>query len=266
MDTETVQIVETAVVVVTILSIIFITLRKYWVKMNENEKLKNEFITIVAHKFRTPLTHIKWISDELAQSETNSFKKEKLLDIQHSNKLLVDLLGTLIELAGSDDASTQIYDSKIYPLFESVKNMVDSLKEDFHMKNLFISISCESEDVLVNVDKNQLEFVIQSLLENALIYSSPGKNVDVAVGKVKNKAVFVVKDNGIGIENADQSHIFTKFFRAKNASRMDTEGFGVSLYLTRSILKRLGGRIDVYSAGAGTGTTCTVTLPLAKGK
>ncbi|MEI8328371.1 MAG: histidine kinase dimerization/phospho-acceptor domain-containing protein, partial [Candidatus Taylorbacteria bacterium] len=141
MDTETIQIVETAVVVVIILSIIFITLRKYWVKMNENEKLKNEFITIVAHKFRTPLTHIKWTSDELAQSETNSFKKEKLLDIQHSNKLLVDLLGTLIELAGSDDASTQIYDFKIYPLFESVKNMVDSLKEDFHMKNLFISIS-----------------------------------------------------------------------------------------------------------------------------
>jgi signal transduction histidine kinase len=176
----------------------------------------------------------------------------------------VNLLGTLIELADSDNGSMKIYDIKLYTLCDLVKSAADSLKDDFHMKNLFFSVNCESEDIFVNVDKDRLEFIIQSLLENALLYSPSGKNVDVTVGKTRNKAVFTVKDNGIGIESADMPNIFTKFYRAKNASLMDTEGVGVSLYLSRSILKRLGGKIDVYSAGAGAGTTSTVTLPLAK--
>ena len=70
--------------------------------------------------------------------------------------------------------------------------------------------------------------------------------------------------SGIGISKKDLPHIFSKFYRGKNARNTDTEGFGVGLYLASSIIKRLGGKIKVFSEGEGMGSTFTVTLPKSR--
>lgn len=250
-----------AVSVFIIFILIIHTLLK---KLRTGETLKYEFITIIAHKFRTPLTHVKWSTDELVKNEQDAYKKQSLLDIQQSNEKLIKLTGTLIELTETDNAAASSYTFERLSLCSFVRAVGESYKDAFHEKNIFFSVQCPPTDMFVKIDRQRMEFVLQTLLENALTYTSSGKNVDVIVSKVGHKAVISVTDHGIGIDKADVSRIFGKFFRADNARATDTEGFGVGLYLSQAIIRRHKGSISVASDGIGHGATFTVSLKKAK--
>jgi signal transduction histidine kinase len=140
--------------------------------------------------------------------------------------------------------------------------VADSVRTTFKEKNIFFAVQCPPEDIFVKVDSARMEFVIQTLLQNALAYTSPGRNVDVTISYGGGKAVLAVTDHGIGIARSDLPHIFDKFYRTDLAQRTDTEGFGVGLYLSKSIVKRHRGRLDVYSEGENKGSTFTITLPM----
>jgi signal transduction histidine kinase len=106
-----------------------------------------------------------------------------------------------------------------------------------------------------------MEFVLAALLDNACLYSPPGRDVSVAVSAEGSDAAISVTDNGIGMAPADISRVFTKFFRSKEAKAADSEGFGVSLYLAQSVARRHGGKIRAESEGSGKGSTFSVVLP-----
>lgn len=229
-------------------------------KLMVGEKLKYEFITIIAHKFRTPLTHVKWSADELVKNETDPYKKQSLTDIQQSNEKLIKLTGTLIELTDTDSTAASSYTIERVSLCSFVRTVCDTYKNAFHEKNIFFSVQCPANDILVKIDVQRMEFVLQALLENALTYTPTGKNVEVSVTKTLRRAHVAVTDHGIGINKSDLNNIFEKFYRADNARATDTEGFGVGLYLAQAITRRHKGKIEVYSAGMGSGATFTLTL------
>lgn len=235
-----------------------------WHKIKENENLKYEFITIIAHKFRTPLTQMKWISETMVSEEKDSYKKENLENIHHSTQQLIDLTGTLIELTDSDNASTNSYNFERINLCEIVKSVSDTFKSSFHEKNIFLGLQCAAPQIFSNIDRPRMEFVLQTILQNSITYSPPGRNVEVLISTEKNKAKITVKDRGIGIDPKDISKIFTKFFRTSNAQRTDTEGFGIGLYLAQAIVRRHKGKIHVFSEGVNMGTTFEIVLPTIK--
>lgn len=245
---------------VSIGCILLLIIRIVWSKLTKNEMLKYEFVTIVAHKFRTPLTHIKWASDELITSEQDSYRKQTLQDLQESNEKLIKLTNTLIEITDSDNGSGSSYSFEPISLSEFIKDVGMTFKDQFHGKNVFFSIQPPTEDTLISIDKSRMEFVLQTLLENALHYTPPGRDVVLTAQKSGKKATISIKDHGIGINKDDLPLIFSKFFRTKNAQAADTEGFGVGLYLAESIIHRHKGTIDVYSPGLDMGTTFTITL------
>jgi signal transduction histidine kinase len=249
----TILAISIAVLVLTIIVALWRTLAR-------NEKLKYEFITIVAHKFRTPLTHIKWTSDELVKNEQDAYKKQSLTDIQQSNEKLIKLTNTLLELTDSSNTSATAYAFERVSLGDFVRDIGTGFKDMFHEKNIFFSVQCPPEPLFVKIDTQRMEFVIQTMLENALNYSSPGQSVEVHIARNgrHNEVHFI--DHGIGIEPQDIPSIFTKFFRTKSAQAMDTEGFGVGLYLAQSIVERHGGKITAYSDGAGKGSTFILSL------
>ncbi|MDE2041358.1 MAG: HAMP domain-containing histidine kinase [Patescibacteria group bacterium] len=235
-----------------------------WKKLHEDENMKYEFITIIAHKFRTPLTTVKWLLENMLNDETDPQRRENFMDMKTSNEKLIALTGTLIELTNLDDETKSSYSFEKVSLCEFAKSVAEGHKDIFHEKNIFFSVQCPDPNALVSIDRPRMEFVLQTLFENACNYTPVGRNVDVYVGSQGGKAVLAVTDHGIGIDRADLPKIFTKFYRAANARSVDTEGFGVGLYLAQSITKHLGGRITASSAGIGQGATFTLTLPLAR--
>ena len=233
-------------------------------KLRTNEHLKYEFITIIAHKFRTPLTHVKWSADELVKNETDMYKRQSLQDIQQSNEKLIKLTGTLIELTDTDSSATAAYALKRISINAFTHTIGETYKDTFHEKNIFFSVHTPPQELYVKVDEERMEFVLQTLFENALNYSSPGQNVEVTVERHGHKVVISVTDHGIGIAQKDLPLVFTKFFRAENARAVDTEGFGVGLYLARTVARRHKGMVTIQSPGIGNGATATLVLPLVK--
>jgi signal transduction histidine kinase len=117
---------------------------------------------------------------------------------------------------------------------------------------------------LIAVDVKRMEFVIRILLENAITYTPVGGSIDVGMYLYKDKYIrFAIRDSGIGIRHSDLSHLFTKFFRSREATGADTEGMGLGLYIAQNIIKRHGGRIFAESEGLTKGSTFTFDLPVA---
>ena len=238
-----------------------------WSKSKEYEKLKYEFVTIIAHKFRTPLSQVKWLLEEITSKEQDPYIKESLSTINQSNQKLISLTNTLVELTDSADKSLAQYNFEKINICEITTQTVSSFKDRFHEKNLFFSIQCENPEIFVKADRTRMEFVIQTLLENSINYSPPGRNVEITVSQNKpqnaSRAFISVTDHGIGINPVDAPRIFSKFFRSDSARSMDTEGFGVGLFLAESIVKRHKGKIEAFSEGPDRGATFTITLPLS---
>lgn len=246
------------------LLLIYLLLHGLIRKAGENEDLKYEFITIIAHKFRTPLTQIKWSTENLLTDETNPYRKQSLLDISSSNENLIKLTGTLVELTDSANSASGSYKFERTNLCELVKNSVDQAKTVFHEKNIFLSVTCSEPLIFASIDRPRIEFVLQTILDNACTYTPPGRNVSVSIISDGNSATIAVTDSGIGIDPKDMGRLFSKFYRSKEAKATDTEGMGIGLYLALSIVKRHHGRVDAISDGIGLGSTFSVTLPVVK--
>lgn len=235
------------------------------VKIRQNSSLRYEFITIIAHKFRTPLTHIKLVSEMLSEQEKDPYQLQSINELKKSNTQLINLTGTLIELTGSNKSSTASYVFEHLSLCETAKRVSETTKQSFKEKNISFTVDFR-EDIQVYVDQARLEFALQTVFENAYIYTQAGGIVRVNISKSSRKAIVTITDNGIGISHGELRRIFGKFHRAANAKNFDTEGLGVGLYLTKSIIHRLHGKIHIYSEGEGKGTTASIILPLARKK
>ena len=253
--TDTLLVVITAIL--TALAVILIS-------RSRNERRRYEFITIIAHKFRTPLTHIKWSTENILEGNLDAYQKQGFADIRNANEKLIKLTGTLIELTDSESGAKAAYKFERVNACEIMRAAVAEAKSDFREKNLFITAECADSALFVRADRARLRFVIDIALENACLYSPAGRNVTLGLERRGRKCVISVADNGIGIEQGDMPRVFTKFFRAKNARAMNVEGLGIGLFMARSIVKRHGGKIKVSSDGAGRGTTVSVTLPRVK--
>ena len=252
---------DTLLVIVTV---ILTTIAVILISRSRNERERYEFITIIAHKFRTPLTHIKWSTENILEGTLDAYQKQSFMDIRGANEKLIKLTGTLIELTDSESGAQTAYKFERVNVCDILRESATEAKSDFREKNLFITAECADPALCVRADRSRLRFVIDTMLENACLYSPPGRNVTLGLERHGSKCVISIVDNGIGIESRDMSRVFTKFFRAKNAHAMNVEGLGIGLYLARELVKRHGGKIKVFSEGAGRGTTVSLILPRVK--
>jgi len=101
---------------------------------------------------------------------------------------------------------------------------------------------------------------VKNLVENAIFYTKNSGQVKVSVKRKKDQVVFAVSDSGIGIPKNQWNRIFTKFFRADNAIRMETEGTGLGLFITKNIIEAHSGKIS-FKTKEGKGTTFSFSLP-----
>jgi len=232
-------------------------------KLAEANRMKSEFISIVSHQLRSPLSNLKWTIDLLLSEKVELEEKKELeyLKILEENaQRMGDLISDLLIVS-------RIEQGRFVPRKESIflKGLIDKVIEEANIfsKAVNAEISFKSEDGLPKIffDPSQIKMVITNLLDNAIRYIKDKGKIEIKLAKKGKNLYFEIKDNGVGIPPNDQKYIFQKFFRSQNVLKKQTNGSGLGLYIAKSIIEKAGGRIG-FKSQEGIGSTFWFTLPI----
>ena len=235
----------------------------YWTKGKEAEALKYEFVNVATHKFRTPLTRIKWATDELVHRTDLPADAQALVrSVRDSNTSLIELANLLTDAARMEKErySYAYADLSLASLAREVLEPFATAVRDKHL-----SVTTELPDGLpeVRADRERLAAALHVFIENAIAYTPDGGSVRIGVTNLGDALKFAVTDTGIGVAPEDRARIFKRFYRSAEAHHADTEGVGLGLSMAKSIIERQRGSVGFESSGLGQGSTFWFTLPLA---
>lgn len=233
-----------------------------WKQLRQGDLLKYEFITTITHKFRTPLTHIKWASENMAKMQLSSDAQVQLDYIQSAGLKLVELTDLLVNISENENSYFN-YNLEKNNITEIANSLIDETSKQALIKN--ISVKTNFEDNLFGLcDPKRIKFVMQILLENSIQYSKTNSEVLIGLKKEGSKIIFSVKDSGIGIPKEEFPLLFSKFHRSKSAMLADTEGMGIGLFTAKEIMKRHRGSIWAESEGFDKGSVFYFSIPAVR--
>ncbi|MBU0546591.1 MAG: ATP-binding protein [Patescibacteria group bacterium] len=228
------------------------------------ERIKTEFVSLAAHQLRTPLSAIKWTMKMLLEGDLGPItdeQREFINKTYQSNERMIELINDLLDVARIEEGK-YLYKPVFTNIEPIVKFVINSFKQEIEDRKIKLEFK-KSFGVLpkAKVDIEKIRLVIQNLLENAVKYTKPGGDVTVSLKQIKDKIEFSIKDTGVGISQDQQKRIFTKFFRAANVVRMETDGSGLGLFIAKNIVEAHGGRIW-FESEEEKGTTFYFNLPI----
>jgi signal transduction histidine kinase len=214
----------------------------------------------VNHTFRTPLTRINWVSKEL---EKDLSQAERLIHLQNLNNATGRLLEIVDILVGIRDIkNTAGYVFAATSFRDIVEKSIVKYREKIKKKNLIFKISTFHEIPLLTLDLKKIAFVVDTLMENAILYTPPGGKILVdCLPKGKRGLLFYVTDTGMGLTSYEKMRLFAKFFRSKRAVLAHPDGMGLCLYLAKQIIVRHRGKIYAKSKGKNKGSVFFFELP-----
>ncbi|HAQ03085.1 hypothetical protein A2467_01135 [Candidatus Nomurabacteria bacterium RIFOXYC2_FULL_36_8] len=232
---------------------------KFYLKNRETEY---EFTSIINHTFRTPLTKISWISKELEKIDLS--REERVSNIQNLNNATNKLLAIVDLIVGIKDIKrADGYLLTKASFRDIVEKSIERYREDIVKKNIVFKISSFQEIPLLVLDLSKISFVVDTIIENAILYTPAGGSILIdCILKPNHTLLFYVADTGIGLSFYDKMKIFGRFFRSKKARLSYPDGMGLKLYLSRQIVKRHGGSIYAKSKGRGQGSVFFIKLPV----
>jgi len=223
-----------------------------------------DFVSTVSHELRTPLTSIKGFAETLLNSGDmlNDEQKKRFIGIikNQTDRLtrLVENLLTVSRLEGQKDKT--IYKEIDFEKF--LTQLVQILAPKIASHKVELTIIPNLPPVWADSDK--LEQILTNLIDNAAKYSQPGTEINISANYAKDSSDYLeitVSDNGVGIPKDALSTIFTKFSRIDNPLTRNVEGTGLGLYITKTLVEKLGGQINAFSDGSG--SRFVVKLPVA---
>jgi len=232
-------------------------------KMAEANRLKSEFISVVSHQLRSPLTNLKWSAEFLLSGRLGEIKDKQLeyfKIVTENTERMTELVSDLLVVARIEQGSL-LFKKTNFSLAKLTEETVAKYKTYAAASNITLRIEAESSPCSVAADYSQIKSVIENLLDNAIRYSGGGREVVIKIIEKENRCIFEIRDNGVGIPQGDQKHIFLKFFRSTNALKHKTEGSGLGLYIAKSIIEKSNGKIG-FSSQEGKGSTFWFTLPV----
>ncbi len=228
-------------------------------KLLELDKLKSDFVGIVSHDFRTPLSSVMLAAKSL-------LKKEPIASDRHFREylnIIVDQAAKLSQLAEDTLTITKVESGQLSYYFKLV-NVETLVKEAISMVKFSgkhkLDYDIELDASFVKGDQSKLRQALQNLVSNAVKYSPKGGKVDVSVVNYSDDEIlFSVCDEGIGIPSEQRDKLFQKFSRVESAEVNNIKGSGLGLWICREIIKAHGGRIWVESE-PGLGSKFKFTL------
>jgi len=225
------------------------------------QELKNEFVFIAAHELRAPVTAIKGYLSLLLEGDAGELPKrvrDFISPVKQSNDRLVTLVSDLLDVARSEagQLGISVVASDIKAQINSIIKEVQPLLME---KYIILTYEPEPDLPLVFVDETRFKEVIMNLVSNSIKYGSNNGWIKIT-HVVKNDIVeTIVADNGRGISEEDQKHLFQKFFRADDVKKTPIQGTGLGLFITKELVEKMGGTITVKSS-LGKGAAFTVAF------
>ena len=225
----------------------------------QTESIKDEFIGMVSHELKTPLTVV---IGALETATAEGINREDALDLlgdaAWGAHKMADIVDNLLELS-----RWQAKRFVLQPSLVDVREIVTKLTQQAGLKSERHHLRADFPPGLASVraDKTRLERVLINLIDNAIKYSPNGGDVLVSVKPQRNNLLFSVSDRGIGISDADQRRLFQAFERLESVSGSAVQGIGLGLVVCQRLVQAHGGQIWVESE-VGQGSTFCFTLPL----
>ncbi len=235
-------------------------------RLFELNRLKSDFLATMSHELRTPLNSIIGFSDVLgAIPSLDERQKRYVQNIQKSGKMLLDMINDILDLAKIESGKMELRPAE-FRLEHVVHAQCDMARPLTERKNLDLSIDVEP-GLVVYQDQSKVQQILNNLLSNAIKFTPDGGRIGVTARALDaGRFELVVSDTGVGISEADQTHIFEKFRQGRtimpsgDALTREYSGTGLGLSIVKELCKLLGGDISLRSE-LGKGSVFTVRLP-----
>jgi signal transduction histidine kinase len=235
-------------------------------------KIKSEFIDIVSHQLRTPVSVIRGMASMLKEGDLDDAPKEQkdqfIAGIYEKSEKLADILNDILKAAELDMDNFTFAPGTVKPvnlvllvkgIFTDLTSLAEAKKLNYQFK-----AGSDVENLNIMTDDSFLKHALQNIIDNGIKYSREGGFVTVDISKDSSNFICKIIDSGIGIPADQASQLFEKFVRAKNAVDVHAYGTGLGLFIAKKIVEaHPGGRIWFESV-INKGTTFYIKLPIAK--
>lgn len=227
---------------------------------------KDDFISMVSHQLRTPLTSIKGYASMLLDGDggmpLNKSEQRFVQQILFSSQQMVAMIGDLLNLSRLNSGH---FDMQRTPtdIVALVRDQIHQLKHIADQKEITIDFDYDKGMPLVTIDKDKMQQVVMNFIDNAVHYTPPKGEVVVNLSLSKRSLDLKVSDSGIGVPKSDQSKLFSRYFRANNAKKYRPSGTGIGLYMAKKVIISHGGAV-IFRANPKGGSTFGFSLPLSQ--
>jgi len=255
-------IITETIVVITIFSIgnIIITNMEKLARIN---KMKSEFVAIASHQLKTPLTGIGWDIELILSKYKEGLDKKQLQilrKIEQSNIVMTKLVNDLLDVARIDQGDLSLKKDKIN-FKKVIEKIIEKNKELAAYSDIKIIIGKVRENLDIRCDEKKIEVVLDNFISNAIKYNKKNGRVFITVKEKNKKAIFCIKDEGIGILENEKDELFNKFYRGRAVTKMGIVGTGLGLYIAKNIIEQGNGHIW-YKSAEGKGSEFCFSVPV----
>jgi len=230
-------------------------------------RARDAFISHAAHELRGPLTSLKGYAQLLARQARKNTVPDSMLRsaeaIEEQSARMADMVGELLDASRIQRGTLELLPPTRVDLVALATKVVERQRVSSPLEIVLAS----DESSLPGVwDAQRVEQILRDVLDNAIRYSPQGQPVSIRLSRAGGMARVAVRDEGVGIEERDQPHIFDYLYRAAGAEQRNLSGLGLGLFICRYLAGRIGGRLTLArsSAAAPTGSEFELLLPLAR--
>jgi len=228
------------------------------------ELMKQDFLSLMSHKLRTPLTVITQ-SASILQKENicgslNDKQKKYIESVLRQSRLLTNLIDGLLKFTELNTMKLDLQKEEIV-LCDYLPLLVNPMIEGIKDKKIELKIDCSDKCYMIRINKSHMDMIMRNFVENAIKFNDKEViKITISVKKSAQELEISIYDNGRGIPAEDQGKVFEKFYQIEKFFTGNVEGAGLGLALVKRLVTAYGGQIDLKSE-ISKGATFTVTLP-----
>ena len=233
-------------------------------KLAEANRIKAQFVSIISHQLRTPVSIFKWTLEALQhtikkpelQNDTDLY----MLNLLDASKRMIRLVNTLLDVTRIE-AHALVLQLENFSLAQTLQKLILEFQRYAEASHITITVDSDADIPSIHADRQRIMTVMETFLDNAIRYTVGSGTITVRLKREGSFVRFSVSDSGVGIPRLQQKNIFEKFFRASNVTQYQTEGTGIDLFIAKHVIDRSAGTIG-FSSEEGKGSTFWFVLPI----